>query len=125
MEFEKVADEKEAEKVNGAPKSKGTGVNGFQKSPYSVIRKPRITEKSAIVGSYNNGIVFDVAPSANKVEIRLAVEKIYDVKVRAVRTANYMGKVKRVGRKIGRKKAWKKAYVLLQEGSSIDLIDGL
>jgi len=99
--------------------------NDFGKSPYSVIRRPRITEKSAIVGSYNNGVVFDVAPDANKVEIRLAVEKIYDVKVKAVRTANYMGKVKRVGRKVGRKSAWKKAYVLLKEGSSIDIVDGL
>ena len=97
----------------------------MNKSPYSIVRRPRITEKSAIVGSYNNGIVFDVAPEANKIEIRLAVEKIYDVKVRAVRTANFMGKVKRVGRKVGRKSAWKKAYVFLQEGSSIDLVDGL
>jgi large subunit ribosomal protein L23 len=69
--------------------------------------------------------VFDVAPEANKVEIRKAVEKIYDVKVRAVRTANFQGKVKRVGRKIGRKSSWKKAYVLLKEGSSIDIIEGL
>lgn len=100
-------------------------MSDFGKSAYSIIRRPRITEKSALVSSYTNGIVFDVVPEANKVEIRKAVEKIYDVKVKAVRTANFQGKVKRVGRKMGRKSAWKKAYVLLKEGSSIDIIDGL
>ena len=97
----------------------------IDKSLYGILRKPRITEKAAIAGSATNGVVFDVAPGANKIEIRTAVEKIFDVKVKAVKTLNYKGKVKRVGRNIGRRKDWKKAYVLLEEGSSIDVIEGL
>lgn len=96
-----------------------------EKSLYAILRKPRITEKAAIIGSTSNGVVFDVAPDSNKIEIRKAVEKIFDVKVKSVRTMNYMGKEKRVGRKIGRRKSWKKAYVILEKGSSIDVVEGL
>jgi large subunit ribosomal protein L23 len=97
----------------------------IKKNIYQIIRRPRITEKSAMIGSVNRGVVFEVHPLANKAEIKKAVEEIFDVKVKAVRTASYMGKIKRVGRRIGRRGAWKKAYVFLKEGSSIDIIEGL
>jgi large subunit ribosomal protein L23 len=77
------------------------------------------------MGSIENGIVFEVHPKANKTEIKRAVEQIFDVKVKAVRTINFQGKLKRVGARIGRQNAWKKAYVSLKEGSSIDIIEGL
>lgn len=92
---------------------------------YNIIRAPKITEKTAHVGAESHCVVFEVHPKANKAEIRNAVEKIFDVKVSAVRTVNLLGKVKTVGGRIGRQNAWKKAYVTLAEGSKIDLIDGL
>ncbi|MCB0323495.1 MAG: 50S ribosomal protein L23 [Bdellovibrionales bacterium] len=98
---------------------------GVKQSPYDIVRRPRITEKAALLGSVENSVVFEVHPRATKTDIRRAVEKIFDVKVKAVRTMNCMGKVRRVGQKAGRRANWKKAYVSLQEGSSIDLIEGL
>lgn len=92
---------------------------------YRVLVKPRITEKGAFVGAGQNSLVFDVEPQASKTDIKRAIEEIFSVKVKAVRTANFMGKVKRVGQRSGRRKAWKKAYVSLSEGSSLDIIEGL
>ncbi len=97
----------------------------LEKSHYSIIRKPLITEKAAVFGADSNSVAFEVSPKANKVEIKKAIEQIFDVKVSSVKTLNYKGKIKKVGRHIGSKKAWKKAYVLLEEGHSIDLIEGL
>ena len=96
-----------------------------KKSPFSVVRRPRITEKTALASSVNNSIVFEVHPDANKIEIRHAIEKIFSVKVKAVRTVSCLGKEKRVGRRVGKQRDWKKAYVSLAEGSSIDLVEGL
>ncbi|MCL4151421.1 UNVERIFIED_CONTAM: hypothetical protein GTU68_043639 [Idotea baltica] len=73
----------------------------------------------------NNGVVFEVDKRATKIDIRRAVESAFDVKVKAVRTMNYMGKRKRVKGRVGQQSDWKKAYVSLQEGSSIDMIEGL
>lgn len=95
------------------------------KNKYRVLVKPRITEKGALVGSMQNGLVFDVEPNATKEDIKRAVEEIFQVKVKAVRTSNFLGKVKRVGQRMGRRKAWKKAYISLSEGSSLDIIEGL
>ena len=94
-----------------------------KKDIYSILRAPRITEKSANAGK--NTIVFEVHVDANKVEIRNAIEKIFSVKVEGVRTLNNMGKIRRVKMKQGRENGWKKAYVKLAEGSSIDLVEGL
>ena len=96
-----------------------------KKNEYSILKRPRITEKAAIISGEANAVVFEVHPQANKQEIKNAVEKIFNVKVSAVRTINNLGKVKRVGAKLGRQKAWKKAYVSLAEGSSIDMVEGL
>lgn len=93
--------------------------NGFE-----IIRRPRITEKAAMAGSVDNSVIFEVHPKANKVEIARAIEQIFDVKVKSVRVANYRGKEKRVGRQVGTRGDWKKAYISLKEGK-IEVIEGL
>ncbi|MEM8883668.1 MAG: 50S ribosomal protein L23 [Planctomycetota bacterium] len=87
---------------------------------YRIIRKPRVTEKALRAVERTRAYAFDVATDANKIEIRQAVEALFDVKVEAVRTMNMAGKRKRVGRFIGRRPAWKKAIVKLQEGHAIE-----
>lgn len=89
-----------------------------------VVRSPVITEKGTLVGELGNQVVFRVHPKANKVEIRRAVEDLFQVKVETVRTARHLGKVKRVGKNVGRRPAWKKAYVTLAEGHHIDFFEG-
>lgn len=89
-----------------------------------VVMSPVITEKGTLVGEIGNQVVFRVHPKANKVEIRRAVEDLFQVKVETVRTARHLGKVKRVGRNVGRRPAWKKAYVTLAEGHRIDFFEG-
>ena len=100
-------------------------MSSTKKTEFSILRRPRITEKGAIASSTSNSVVFEVHPEANKIEIRLAVEKIFNVKVKEVRTINCKGKTKRVGARYGQQKNWKKAYVSLEQGSSIELVEGL
>lgn len=100
-------------------------MSSTKKTIYRVLSRPRITEKGAIASTINNAVVFEVHPLATKLEIRHAVEKIFGVEVNSVRTINYMGKIKRVGQRIGRQAKWKKAYVSLKPGSAIDLVEGL
>ena len=100
-------------------------MSSTKKTIYGILDRPRITEKGAMSSSTSNSVVFQVHPKANKNEIKNAVEKLFDVKVEGVRTMNYMGKIKRVGAKFGRQSAWKKAYVMLAPGSTIDLVEGL
>jgi len=97
-------------------------------SLYDVIRRPLITEKSAIVGAESNSVVFEVHPRATKEDVRLAVEKVFDVQVAGVRTINVPKK--RKGRQVRasggqRVNSWKKAYVKLQPGSNLNVIEGL
>lgn len=91
---------------------------------YNIIKCPRITEKSTFLSPVYSTVVFEVHPKANKVEIAEAIESLFDVKVKSVRTVNYFGKVKKVRSHLGRRGAWKKAYVSLSEGK-IDLVEGL
>ena len=86
-----------------------------------VIKAPIITEKSASICADGKKVVLKVAKDANKVQIRQAVEKAFDVKVTNVNTVNVRAKKKRVGRYEGTTKAYKKAIVTLAEGSKIDL----
>ena len=88
-----------------------------------VVRKPLITEAGADAREESNKYLFEVAPDANKHEIKQAVEHFFGVKVLKVRTMNYRGKVKRLGRFAGKRSDWKKAVVTLAEGDSIDLFD--
>lgn len=94
-------------------------------SNFDILRRPRITEKTAIENSMNNSVVFDVHPDATKGQIREAVEKIFDVEVEGVRTVNYRGKIKRVGKNLGMQPSWKKAYVTLKEGDALNIVEGL
>ncbi len=91
---------------------------------YDVIVAPVITEK-ATMASENNQIVFRVAPGATKPQIREAVERLFNVKVKAVNTLNRDGKLKRFRGRLGRQKSMKKAIVTLQDGHSIDVTTGL
>jgi len=94
------------------------------KSVYDVIKAPLITEKGTHVSETAGQIVFKVDSAATKQEIKHAVEKLFEVKVEHVRTVNYLGKIrKRMGRPIGRRSDWKKAYVTLAEGQSLDLLE--
>jgi len=89
-----------------------------------VIKGPIITEKGTLVNEVGNQVVFRVNPRANKVEIRQAVERLFKVKVEKVRTSRVLGKTRRVGKTMGRKSDWKKAYVTLAEGGRIDFFEG-
>ncbi|MBE0535897.1 MAG: 50S ribosomal protein L23 [Phycisphaerae bacterium] len=88
---------------------------------YSVIIRPLVTEQGMHFASTRNAYSFEVNRDANKVQIRGAVERLYNVKVIDVRTANYLGKPRRRGRHVGRTPNWKKAVVVLHEDYHIDL----
>ena len=88
---------------------------------YSVLIRPVITEQSMHFANAKNAYAFEVNPKANKVQIREAVEKIYNVKVVNVRTANVKGKPRRRGRHFGLTRSWKKATVVLHDEYHIDL----
>jgi large subunit ribosomal protein L23 len=87
-----------------------------------ILIAPVVSEKSTRVADQSRQMVFKVVPDARKPEIRKAVEKMFDVTVTGVRVLNVRGKVKRFGRSVGRRCAWKKAYVTLAEGSDIDFV---
>jgi large subunit ribosomal protein L23 len=89
-----------------------------------VLIRPLMTEKSMQQKEALNTVAFRVRPDANKVEIRTAVESVFNVKVTGVRTASYEGKLKRMGRFQGRRADWKKAIVTLAPGHKIDLVEG-
>jgi large subunit ribosomal protein L23 len=91
---------------------------------YDIIVSPVITEK-ATLASENNQVIFKVAPYATKPQIKEAVERLFNVKVKAVNTINRKGKVKRFRGFRGKQNDIKKAVVTLSEGSSIDITTGL
>ena len=86
---------------------------------YDVIRRPLITEKGHDKRETEQTLCFEVHQDANKIEIRQAVELVFKVKVSNVRTANYVGKLRRKGRFTGYSSDWKKAYVRLAAGQKI------
>ena len=90
-----------------------------------VLIAPLITEKGTLVNEVGNQVLFRVRRDANKEEIRRAVEAFFKVKVDKVRTVNLLGKQRRVGRNVGHRPNWKKAYVTLAEGSRIDFFEGM
>ncbi len=95
------------------------------REPRKVVVRPLMTEKSMRLKDERNSVTFEVVPDANKVEIRHAVETIFNVKVRAVRTSTVEGKLKRMGRHQGRRPSWKKAVVTLAPGHKIELVEGV
>ena len=94
------------------------------RDPRRVLIRPIMTEKSMVQKEEQNTVTFEVATDANKVEVRQAVERVFNVKVADVRTVNRMGKWKRMGRFEGQRPAWKKAIVTLAAGHKIDLVEG-
>ena len=87
------------------------------KNIHSVLQGPCLTEKAALMQEKNGKIVFKVHPKANKIEVKNAVELMFNVKVKNVQTVSLRGKKKRVGKTVGFTNAWKKAYVTLSEGT--------
>ena len=90
-------------------------------SRYDILRLPHITEKAAIQKDELDGrmVVFKVRPEATKQQVKTAVQGIFEVEVESVRTANFRGKVKRMGKYRGRRANWKKAYVTLKSGQDM------
>ncbi len=87
---------------------------------YKVLLAPRMTEKSVMLSESSNQYVFKVAKTATKNDIKEAVQVLFEVQVDQVRTVNVMGKQKNFGRRAGKRSDWKKAYVRLAEGQSLD-----
>lgn len=91
-----------------------------QERIYQVLLGPHISEKATVVAEKNRQFVFRVRPDANKLEIKAAVEKLFNVKVASVNTTIIKGKSKRFGRNLGRRSDLKKAYVALKDGFDLD-----
>ena len=92
---------------------------------HDVLIRPVITEKSTMLMEEENKYTFRVPLTANKVQIRQAVEKIFNVKVEKVATIRVLGKTKRMGRTQGKRSDYKKAIVTLKAGESITLFEGV
>ena len=92
-----------------------------------IIRRPLVTEKSTLMREAGaNVIAFEVDPHANKIQVKDAVEELFQVKVDEVRLFNVRGKVKRMGRNQGKRRDWRKAYVRLKVGEKApDFIEGV
>lgn len=93
-------------------------------SQFDIIKRPLVTEKSNIQKETANQLTFEVDRKANRVEIRRAIERIFNVRVASVRTMQVTGKVKRRGRILGKRRDWKKAIVTLRPGERIDFFEG-
>lgn len=90
---------------------------------YALIRAPRVSEKTARLQEVSNQYAFEVATDATKADIKYAVEKLFDVKVEAVNVVNVKGKNKSFRNRAGRRGDWRKAYVKLADGQSIDVMN--
>ena len=96
----------------------------MSRQPMDILIRPEIKERSSGLQFEQNKYTFQVVPHATKIDVRNAVEKMFDVQVRDVRTMNCIGKERRVGRHLGRRPHWKKAIVTLAEGETIDVFEG-
>lgn len=100
-------------------------MSGFsQERLMQVLLAPQISEKATYVADKNEQVVFKVAPTATKPEVKAAVELLFKVEVKSVQISNVKGKQKRVGRVAGRRKDWKKAFVCLKPGQEINFVAG-
>jgi large subunit ribosomal protein L23 len=91
---------------------------------HTIIKKPLFTEKGARLKEAENKVLVEVAKDANKIEIKRAVEEIFNVKVESVATITTSGKWKKQGKSIGRRPDRKKAIVTLKKGEKLDFIEG-
>jgi len=87
---------------------------------FKVLLGPQVTEKAALAAESANTVVFKVTTDANKLEVKNAIEKLFEVKVESVRILNVKGKTKRTRHGLGKRNDWKKAYVRLADGQDID-----
>jgi len=93
-------------------------------SPDQIIKRPiALTEKATRLKMENNQVAFEVDLSANKIQIREAVEAMFDVKVTSVNTMIQRGKLKRMGRRYAKRRNWKKAIITLREGDDIQFFE--
>jgi large subunit ribosomal protein L23 len=92
---------------------------------YKVIKRPLITEKANLHKELSNQIALEVDRRANKIEIRRAVETLFKTDVLEVKTLNVQGKMRRVGKNVGRRPNWKKAIVRLAPGKRIEFFEGV
>ncbi len=92
---------------------------------FNLFLEPIITEKSSMISQSGSRVVFKVPVSASKTDIKNAVERVFGVKVEAVKTLNILGKTKRTARGISKRQNVKKAYITLPKGQSISVVEGL
>ena len=92
---------------------------------YDIIHGPVVTEKTTLQKEIDNQVTFKVDKKANRVEIKDAVERNFNTKVKQVRTVQVKGKVKQRGKIIGKRKDWKKAIITLMPGQRIDFFEGV
>jgi large subunit ribosomal protein L23 len=93
-------------------------------TPYEIIKRPIVTEKTTLQKEAANQISFEVDRNANRIEIKKAVETVFNVKVMAVQTMQVSGKFKRRGKILGKRRDWKKAMVKLMPGERIEFFEG-
>jgi large subunit ribosomal protein L23 len=93
--------------------------------PYQIIKRPLITEKGMRLNEEGSTVVFRVDPRANKLQVKHAIEVLFNVKVLKVNTLNVEGKKRRVRYREGKRPDWKKAYVTLRDGDSITFFEGV
>ncbi|WP_330925172.1 50S ribosomal protein L23 [Candidatus Sororendozoicomonas aggregata] len=94
-----------------------------QERIYQVLLGPHISEKATVVAERSGQYVFKVATTATKLEVKKAVEKLFEVGVKSVQTVVVKGKTKRTRHGMGKRSDWKKAYVSLEQGQEIDFAD--
>ena len=92
---------------------------------HEIIKRPLITEKTSIQKELHNQVSFEVDRRANRIEIKKAVESIFNVRVASVKTMQITGKTKRRGRILGKRRDWKKAIIKLMPGERIDFFEGV
>ena len=94
-------------------------------TPSNIIKRPIVTEKTTLQKEAANQVTFEVDRGANRVDIKRAVEKAFQVRVMNVQTMQVTGKMKRRGRVLGKRRNWKKATVRLMPGERIEFFDGV
>ena len=92
---------------------------------YTIIKRPRFTEKGSHFKESENKVLVEVSPDANKLEIKKSMEEIFKVKVDKVSTINIKGKWKRHGKHLGKRSDKKKAVITLKKGEKLDFIEGV
>jgi large subunit ribosomal protein L23 len=92
---------------------------------YDIIHSPVVTEKTTLQKEIDNQVTFKVDKKANRVEIKDAVERNFNIKVKQVRTLQVKGKIKQRGKIIGKRQDWKKAIVTLMPGQKIEFFEGV